>query len=223
MAIMEAESIKRSSSVKITKASPSVAAIVEGTSVTPRQRPKGQSVGTGPISLSGQIVGQISGQGNSLLPQNSVSYVHVNPQISGVAAITPNPQPSLQLSMQSTTAFSSTAQTNVTSPNQPTVATVAPPTPVFTPTTQSGTSPFGQSQSPLISHSPLTQQSPVTVQEKAAAFYFDSTTPTTIVVPAVAVASSSVPGSDDHLEALFPVSGKTTWIEQNLDKLRFKY
>lgn len=74
---MESENIKRSSSVKTPK--PTSITAVEGTSVTPRQRPKGQAVSTGPISLSGQIVGQISGQGNQAQnpPGNSISYVQV--------------------------------------------------------------------------------------------------------------------------------------------------
>jgi len=75
---MESENIKRSSSVKTPKPVP-ITTTVEGTSVTPRQRPKGQAVGTGPISLSGQIVGQISGQGNQPqnTPGNSMTYVQV--------------------------------------------------------------------------------------------------------------------------------------------------
>lgn len=79
---MESENIKRSASVKTPKPTP-IATTVEGTSVTPRQRPKGQAVSTGPISLSGQIVGQISGQGNQTqqtTPANSISYVQVRSQ-----------------------------------------------------------------------------------------------------------------------------------------------
>ncbi|KAM0735983.1 AP2-associated protein kinase 1 [Formica fusca] len=80
--LMESENIKRSSSVKTPKPAP-IATAVEGTSVTPRQRPKGQAVSTGPISLSGQIVGQISGQGNQAqtTPGNSISYVQVSPHV----------------------------------------------------------------------------------------------------------------------------------------------
>lgn len=72
---MESENIKRSASVKTPKPTPIAA--VEGTSVTPRQRPKGQAVSTGPIS---QIVSQISGQGNQAQnpPGNSISYVQVS-------------------------------------------------------------------------------------------------------------------------------------------------
>ncbi|XP_011173537.1 uncharacterized protein LOC105205737 isoform X2 [Solenopsis invicta] len=80
---MESENIKRAASVKTPKPTP-IATTVEGTSVTPRQRPKGQAVSTGPISLSGQIVGQISGQGNQTpqtTPANSISYVQVSPQV----------------------------------------------------------------------------------------------------------------------------------------------
>ncbi|XP_011335247.1 AP2-associated protein kinase 1 isoform X2 [Ooceraea biroi] len=79
---MESESIKRSSSVKTPKPI-SITTTVEGTSVTPRQRPKGQAVSTGPISLSGQIVGQISGQGSQSqnTPGNSLTYVQVSPHV----------------------------------------------------------------------------------------------------------------------------------------------
>lgn len=57
-------------------------ATVEQTSVTPRQRPKGQGVATGPISLSGQIVSQLSGQGNQATACNhQVTYIQVNQQI----------------------------------------------------------------------------------------------------------------------------------------------
>ncbi|XP_011689691.1 PREDICTED: uncharacterized protein LOC105451122 [Wasmannia auropunctata] len=79
---MESENIKRSASVKTPKPTP-IATTVEGTSVTPRQRPKGQAVSTGPISLGGQIVGQISGQGNQTqtTPANSISYVQVSPHV----------------------------------------------------------------------------------------------------------------------------------------------
>ncbi|XP_029174462.1 uncharacterized protein LOC114943061 isoform X3 [Nylanderia fulva] len=149
--LMESENIKRSASVKTPKPVP-IATTVEGTSVTPRQRPKGQAVSTGPISLSGQIVGQISGQGNQTgqnTPGNSISYVQVSP--------------------------------HVCTPNQ--------------------NVPFGQpsqgqpSQSPMISHSPLTQQSPVTVQDKNA-FYFDSRQHD---------ARPNV--NEKNLEALFPSSG----------------
>lgn len=79
---MESENVKKSSSVKTPKPTP-ITTTVEGTSVTPRQRPKGQAVSTGPISLSGQIVGQISGQGNQAqnTPGNSLSYVQVRKQV----------------------------------------------------------------------------------------------------------------------------------------------
>ncbi|EFN87865.1 uncharacterized protein LOC105192384 isoform X2 [Harpegnathos saltator] len=152
---MESENIKRSASVKTPKPTPIAA--VEGTSVTPRQRPKGQAVSTGPISLSGQIVGQISGQGNQVQnpPGNSISYVQVSPHV-----CTPNQNVPFGQS-----------------PGQPTQ--------------------YGQSQSPMISHSPLTQQSPVTVQDKSS-FYFDSRQHD-------ARATTNV--NEKNLEALFPPSG----------------
>ncbi|XP_044599134.1 BMP-2-inducible protein kinase isoform X2 [Cotesia glomerata] len=196
---LESESVKRSASIKISKPTP-VALTVEGTSVTPRQRPKGQGVGTGPISLTGQIVSQISGQGNQIQQQSgtSVSYVQVNqsatvntsqqPYIAqGVQIVPtmPSNQPSqpLQLSMQSSFAQVSP---HITSPSQ-SVSSFVP----------NQTSPFSQSQSPLASGhaSQLTQQSPVTVQDKTA-YYFDVRQHE--IRPGVA---------DEQLEALFPSSG----------------
>lgn len=187
---MESESVKRSSSIKITK--PTLVTAVEGTSVTPRQRPKGQGVTTGPISLSGQIVAQISGQGNQLPAQgNSVSYIQINQQITPINTpqafitqtvqnISVNSQQTLQLSSQSS--FSQVVSPHLVSPSQNLSFG------------QSTGQTFSQSQSPLISHSPLTQQSPVTVQDKNS-FYFD----------AKPLEGKS---NDDNLEALFPPSGK---------------
>lgn len=147
---MESESLKRSSLVKTPKPTP--VTTVEGTSVTPRQRPKGQAVGTGPISLSGQIVGQISGQGNTMPTQtsagNPVSYVQIGQQI------TPLNTPQAYLSQAS-----------------PHVCTPGQTIPFGQSTGQQPQ--YNQSQSPMISHSPLTQQSPVTVQDNSA-YYFDS-------------------------------------------------
>lgn len=183
-------------------AKPTPITTVEGTSVTPRQRPKGQGVGTGPISLSGQIVSQISGQGNQLQSQsvvaNPVTYVPVNSStISSinttqqylVQAVQPVPtipvnQPPLQLPTQSSFVQVSPL---IISPNQ----NVS-----FVPS-QSQTSPFAQSQSPLIGVVPLTQQSPVTVQDKTP-YYFDvrpHERPTTVGV------------ADEAFDALFPSSG----------------
>ncbi|XP_020283653.1 uncharacterized protein LOC109854699 isoform X2 [Pseudomyrmex gracilis] len=92
--LMESENVKRSTSVKTPKPAP-LATPVEGTSVTPRQRPKGQAVSTGPISLSGQIVGQISGQGNQTqtTPGNSIPYTQVSPQICTPSQNVPFSQP----------------------------------------------------------------------------------------------------------------------------------
>lgn len=194
---MESECIKRSSSVKIAKAA--AVATVEGTSVTPRQRPKGQNVTTGPISLSGQIVGQLSGQGSqtpscqkSLLPQspggNAVSYVQVNQPITPIntpqAFLQPipgNSQPNLQ---------SSFAQVppHIPSPSQATPFGQVPGQPLY-----------NQSQSPMSSHSPLAQQSPVTVPDKL--YFFETRQPEPKSLPAS--------GTDDNLEALFPPSGKS--------------
>ncbi|XP_057337940.1 BMP-2-inducible protein kinase isoform X2 [Microplitis mediator] len=196
---IESESIKRSASIKISKPTP-VTTTVEGTSVTPRQRPKGQGVGTGPISLTGQIVSQISGQGNQMQQQSgtSVSYVQVNQSATvntsqqqyiaqGVQIVptmpTNQPPQPLQLSMQSSFAQVSP---HITSPSQ-SVSSFVP----------SQTSPFNQSQSPLVAGhtAQLTQQSPVTVQDKTA-YYFD-----------VRQHEIRAGVADEHLEALFPPSG----------------
>lgn len=139
---MESESIKRSSSVKIQKLT---ASIVEGTSVTPRQRPKGQGVATGPISLSGQMVSQISGQGNS---SNQASYVQINQQMTPINISQAYAQQSLHASQSFTH-----VPANISSSNQ--ANTTIP---------QSQSQPlFNQSQSPLSNQSPLTQQSPNSV------------------------------------------------------------
>lgn len=181
---LESESIKRSSSIKISKSAP-VTTVEGGTSVTPRQRPKGQNFSTGPISLSGQIVSQISGQGNQQLSPagggNSVSYVQVNQQITPINA----PQAFLQplTSSNSQSSFTQVQTQHIPSSGQ---------TPPF------GQSSYGQSQSPMSSHSPLTQHSPVTVPDKN--YYFDSRQkdPST----------PSASGNDDNLEAFFPSSSK---------------
>lgn len=186
---------RSSSSVKIPKTSTVTA--VEGTSVTPRQRPKGQGVSTGPISLSGQIVSQISGQGNQLPPPqspagNSVSYVQVNQQITPIntpqAFLQPLPGNSQQTLQLSQSSFAQVPP-HIPSPGQ------------TTPYSQTQVQPlFNQSQSPMSTNpSPLAQQSPVTVSDKNT-YYFESRQqdPRT----------PSAPGNDENFEALFPASGK---------------
>ncbi|XP_034944817.1 AP2-associated protein kinase 1 isoform X3 [Chelonus insularis] len=199
IAFVESECIKRSSSIKIYKSNP--VNTVEGTSVTPRQRPKGQGVSTGPISLSGQIVSQISGQGNQIQSQNilpsSLSYGQANqPPISTINTslqqyLTPgiqntssisNNQP-VQISVQSS--FPQTSS-HISSPNQSVP---------FVPTQ---TSPFGQSQSPMLnSHTCLSQQSPITVQDKNNYYY---------EVKQHETKSTSSDVIDENLAALFPPS-----------------
>ena len=142
---MESENIKRSSSIKVQKPATSA---VEGTSVTPRQRPKGQGVGTCPISLSGQIVTQISGQGNSA---NQVSYVQINQQMTPVNV----PQAYAQQSLHTSQSFTQ-VPSHISSPNQKNASFH-----------QSQSQPlFNQSQSPLSSQSPLAQQSPTSVTKQ---------------------------------------------------------
>ncbi|KAL7296695.1 hypothetical protein TKK_0010109 [Trichogramma kaykai] len=183
--LMESEFIKRSSSVKI----PKNAAVtpVEGTSVTPRQRPKGQNLTTGPINLSGQIVSQLSGQGNHMHPPqspagSSVSYVQVNQQITPINA----PQAFLQ---------------PIPASNQSTFAQGPPhiPSPGNSVTFVQSQVPqqlFNQSQSPMSSHSPLAQQSPVTVSDKNR-FFFENRQD---------LRTAGIPETEKNLESLFPSS-----------------
>ncbi|XP_058804331.1 uncharacterized protein LOC131671713 isoform X2 [Phymastichus coffea] len=183
---MESESIKRSSSVKIAKAA--TVAPVEGTSVTPRQRPKGQNVSTGPISLSGQIVGQLSGQGNHSQSSagNSVSYVQVNQQITPINTPQAFLQPIPGNSQQNLQSSFVQVPPHIPSPSQAPPFGQAPGQPLY-----------NQSQSPMSSHSPLAQQSPVTVSDKN--LYFFDSRPHEAKTP-------SGPGNDENLEALFPPS-----------------
>ncbi|KAK2582001.1 hypothetical protein KPH14_002434 [Odynerus spinipes] len=140
---MESDNIKRSSSVKTPKPTP--VTTVEGTSVTPRQRPKGQAVSTGPINLSGQIVGQISGQGQN---------------VQNIQTLPVTAQQALQISTQSS--FGQVSPHGGSS-NQN----------VSFGQSQSKQAQYSQSQSPMISHSPMTRQSPVSTQDKTS-YYFDS-------------------------------------------------
>ncbi|KAJ8669665.1 hypothetical protein QAD02_000924 [Eretmocerus hayati] len=189
--LLESEGAKRSSTVKIPKAS--TVAAVEGTSVTPRQRPKGQGVGTGPISLSGQIVSQISGQGNQMHPQSpgsgNVTYVQVNQQIAPVNApqafLQPLPSNNPQ-SLQPSQSFGH-GSTTTPSPGQT--------TPYSHP---QGQALFNQPQSPMSSHSSIAQPSPVPMQDKNP-HYFDSRQQDP--------RSPGNSGSDQNFEALFPPSG----------------
>ena len=194
---MESESVKRSSLVKTPK--PSSVTTVEGTSVAPRQRPKGQAVGvgTGPISLSGQIVSQISGQGSGLVQSqtctgNSVSsasqigqrvsslnvsqcYLGQSMQPGSVQSLPVNAQTTPQ-QMPSTQASFAQASSQVSTPSQ----SVA----------------FGQPQGHQAQYhqprDPMIRQSPVTVQDKST-YYFYSKSTTDV--------------SEENLEALFPPSG----------------
>ncbi|XP_012286213.1 BMP-2-inducible protein kinase isoform X2 [Orussus abietinus] len=188
---MESDSARRSSAKMAKPPTPMMTSTVEGTSVTPRQRPKGQGVATGPLSLGSQIAGQISvGQ-----PQNSVGnpvpYVPTNQStpIAPVAPITTpqsfhqglptNPQQQQQQQQQQP-AFAQVPSPSQTSPFGP----------------QAQQAPFGQTQSPMIGVTPLSRQSPVAVQEKAP-FYFDSRQHEV----------RSAPVNEENLDSLFPSSG----------------
>ncbi|XP_076174882.1 numb-associated kinase isoform X2 [Ptiloglossa arizonensis] len=182
---MESENVKRSSLVKTPKSSP--VSIVEGTSVTPRQRPKGQAVSTGPISLSGQIVSQISGQGNQVQSQNSVgipaSYIQIGQQITSLNAPQSYLGQSAQQTVQSLPVNAQTShQMSTQSPFTQTSSQVCTP---------GQNVPFVQAQGHQ-SQSPMIRQSPVAVQEKST-YYFDSKSATNV--------------NEENLEALFPPSG----------------
>ncbi|KAG7213798.1 hypothetical protein KM043_003017 [Ampulex compressa] len=193
---MESENIKRSSSVKTPKPTPVSA--VEGTSVTPRQRPKGQAVSTGPINLGGQIASQISGQGNQIQSQTTTTGAASYVQIGQQAAPLNTPQPYIgQPVQQNVQALpANTPQplqiSTQSSFSQGTPHACTPSQNISFGQSQVQQTQYGQPQSPMISHSPLTQQSPVTVQDKNA-YYFDSR-PTANV-------------NEENLEALFPPSG----------------
>ncbi|XP_014223599.1 BMP-2-inducible protein kinase isoform X3 [Trichogramma pretiosum] len=183
--LMESEFIKRSSSVKI----PKNAAVtpVEGTSVTPRQRPKGQNLTTGPINLSGQIVSQLSGQGNQMHPPqspagSSVSYVQVNQQITPINA----PQAFLQPIPASNQSTFAQGPPHIPSPGNSVTFVQSQVPPQL----------FNQSQSPMSSHSPLAQQSPVTVPDKNR-FFFENRQD---------LRTAGIPETEKNLESLFPSS-----------------
>ncbi|XP_036147335.1 uncharacterized protein LOC105831673 isoform X2 [Monomorium pharaonis] len=187
---MESENIKRAASVKTPKPTP-IATTVEGTSVTPRQRPKGQAVSTGPISLSGQIVGQISGQGNQTQTTPANSYVQVrltNRKHTRYLKYTRSLLDIFDKHLINVIILFYQVSPHVCTPSQS----------VPFGQSQGQPSQYGQSQSPMISHSPLTQQSPVTVQDKNA-FYFDSRQHD--------ATKSATNVNEKNLEALFPSSG----------------
>ncbi|XP_043683367.1 BMP-2-inducible protein kinase isoform X1 [Vespula pensylvanica] len=191
--LMENDNIKRSSSVRTPKPTPITT--VEGTSVTPRQRPKGQAVSTGPINLSGQIVGQISGQGSQIQQQNpagitlqqitpmNTTSTYLGQNVQNIQTLPVNPQQSLQLSTQSS--FGQVSP-HVCTPNQN----------VSFGQSQSKQAQYSQSQSPMINHSPMTRQSPVSAQDKNS-YYFDSRQHEQ---------RSTTNINEENLEALFPPS-----------------
>ena len=187
---MESECIKRSSSIKISKSS--AVTPVEGTSVTPRQRPKGQNLSTGPINLGGQIVSQLSGQGNQMPPPvspagNPVSYVQINQQITPINT----PQAFLQPIPSGNQSSFTQVPPHIQSPGQ---------VPSFNQPPPAQKQLFNQPQSPLSSHSPLAQQSPVTVPDKPL-YYFDNKQQNDLISPEMSK-------NEESLEALFPASGK---------------
>lgn len=198
---MESENVKRSSLVKTPKPSTTPVTTVEGTSVTPRQRPKGQAVSAGPISLSGQIVSQISGQGSQCLQSQSsagnstIPFVQMGQQVGSLnvpsqsyivgQSMQQNVQPAVGTNIQATQ--SSLVQvTSQICTNSQTVSFVQAQT------QQAQYSPAQQSQSSVIGGN---QQSPVTVQDKKNSYYFESK-------------SGNKKVDEENLEALFPPSGK---------------
>lgn len=193
---MESENVKRSSLVKTPKPSP--VTTVEGTSVTPRQRPKGQAVSTGPISLSGQIVSQISGQGNQVQSQssigNTISYIQMSQQIASLNVSQAYVAQSIQANVQSLPVN--------TQPSSHQVSTITQVSPQVCCTTSQNVCFGHQSQ---IQKSQYTQsqcsssrRSPVSVQDTKSSYYFDSTSATNV--------------NEENLEALFPPSGKKVYM-----------
>ncbi|XP_017757227.1 PREDICTED: AP2-associated protein kinase 1 isoform X2 [Eufriesea mexicana] len=188
---MESENVKRSSLVKTPKPSP--VTTVEGTSVTPRQRPKGQAVSTGPISLSGQIVSQISGQGNQVQSQSSIgstiSYIQMSQQIASLNVSQAYVGQSIQANVQSlpvnTQSSSHQVSTITQVPSQ--VCCTTSQNVCFGHQSQIQKSQYTQSQCSTI------RRSPVSVQDTKSSYYFDSTSATNV--------------NEENLEALFPPSG----------------
>ncbi|KAK9305116.1 hypothetical protein QLX08_003791 [Tetragonisca angustula] len=189
---MESDNVKRSSLVKTPKPTP--VTTVEGTSVTPRQRPKGQAVSTGPISLSGQIVSQISGQGSQVQSQssvgNTISYVQMNQQLAPLNTSQPYLGQNMQTNVQSLP-----VNTQASAHQVSTLTQVSPQ--VCCATTNQSV-PFGhqsQVQKSQHSHSQCStvRRSPVSVQDTVSSYYFDSSVATNV--------------NEENLEALFPPSG----------------
>nr|XP_012135003.1 PREDICTED: uncharacterized protein LOC100882026 isoform X2 [Megachile rotundata] len=192
---LESENLKRSSLVKTPKPTPTPVTTVEGTSVTPRQRPKGQVVSAGPISLSGQIVSQISGQGSQCLQSqacagNSIAYVQMSQQ---VGSLNVPSQPYLGQNIQQNIQQSAIAAN--TQATQPSLVQVSPQIPAngqavpLVQPSQPHQAQFGQPSQASV----VRQQSPVTVQDKKSSYYFDS--------------KSGKKVDEENLEALFPPSG----------------
>lgn len=186
---MESENVKRSSLVKTPKPIP--VTTVEGTSVTPRQRPKGQAVSTGPISLSGQIVSQISGQGNQTQSQssigNTVSYVQMGQQLAPLNTSQTYVGQSMQSNVQSLPVNTQASSHQVSALNQvsPQICTTSQNI-SFGHQSQIQKSQYSQS------HCSTIRRSPASVQDTVSS-YFDSTLTTNI--------------NEENLEALFPPSG----------------
>lgn len=198
---MESESIKRSSLVKTPKPTP--VTTVEGTSVTPRQRPKGQAVSTGPISLSGQIVSQISGQGTQPQSQssvgNTISYVQMGQQLASLNASQPYLGQNMQASVQPLPVN--------TQPSAHQVSTLTQVSPQVCCTTTNQNVPFGhqsqiQKSQQSQSQCSTIRRSPVSVQDTVGSYYFDSPVATNV--------------NEENLEALFPPSGKKIYVQRFL-------
>lgn len=194
--------MKRSSLVKTPKPTP--VTTVEGTSVTPRQRPKGQAVSTGPISLSGQIVSQISGQGTQPQSQssvgNTISYVQMGQQLASLNASQPYLGQNMQASVQPLPVNSQ--------PSTHQVSTLTQVSPQVCCTTTNQNVPFGTHQSQIQksqqsqSQCSTIRRSPVSVQDTVGSYYFDSPVATNV--------------NEENLEALFPPSGKKIYMQRFL-------
>ncbi|XP_076766823.1 numb-associated kinase isoform X2 [Xylocopa sonorina] len=195
---MESENVKRSSLVKTPKPSP--VTTVEGTSVAPRQRPKGQAVSTGPISLSGQIVSQISGQGSQVQSQssagNTISYVQMGQQLASLNASQVYAGQNLQVTVQlptnaQTAPHQVSTQSSLVLVSPQVCCTTSQNVPFGHQSQQNQQSQYSQSQG-----STGVRQSPIAVQDTLTydtPYYFDAT--------------SAGSANEENLEALFPSSG----------------
>ena len=212
------ESEAKRTSVKVTKQT--VVPIVEGTSVAPRQRPKGgQPLPVGgvlPIPLgSSPVPPTVSSRRHTAplpLPSLSQSPVSMN----GAPAATSEPLPSAATTTPPNSASS------VSNPQQPPVQTL-PPSSVTAIHQHTPQLPFTNPPVPSQAFFPSPVSTTVNFDPRTAANpSHSSVAPPPVQDPSTTVPPTTVKSADnsrESLEALFPVSGKiiiTTTIVVNL-------